>query len=77
MRALHGKADLVLFAGDLTTHGEPEQAAVLADACAQLDVPAFAALGNHDWQANRRDELVDVFEIDVAARARAGGTLIH
>ncbi len=24
-------ADLVLLAGDLTTHGEPEQAAVLAD----------------------------------------------
>ena len=27
------QADLVLLAGDLTTHGEPEQAAVLADAC--------------------------------------------
>ena len=25
---LSGKADLVLFAGDLTTHGEPEQGAV-------------------------------------------------
>ena len=55
---LVGKADLVLLAGDLTTHGEPEQAAVLADACAVLDVPVFAVLGNHDWHANRRDELV-------------------
>ena len=27
------QADLVLLAGDLTTHGMPEQAAVLADAC--------------------------------------------
>ena len=27
------RADLVLLAGDLTTHGMPEQAAVLADAC--------------------------------------------
>jgi Icc-related predicted phosphoesterase len=62
VRGLVGKADLVLFAGDLTTHGEPEQAAVLADACAQLGVPAFAVLGNHDWHANRRDELVGVLE---------------
>ena len=57
--ALDGKVDLVLLAGDLTTHGEPEQGAVLADACAQLDVPIFAVLGNHDWHANRRDELVE------------------
>jgi Icc-related predicted phosphoesterase len=56
--ALEGQADLVLFAGDLTTHGEPEQGAVLADACAQLDAPVFAVLGNHDWHVNRRDELV-------------------
>jgi uncharacterized protein len=53
-----GKADVVLFAGDLTTHGEPEQGAVLADACSQLEVPVYAVLGNHDWHANRSDELV-------------------
>jgi uncharacterized protein len=62
VQGLDGRADLVLFAGDLTTHGEPEQAAVLADACSQLDIPAFAVLGNHDWHANRRDELVSVLE---------------
>ncbi len=56
--ALHGVADLVLLCGDLTTHGEPEQAAVLADACRGLEVPVFAVLGNHDWHANRHDELV-------------------
>ena len=27
-----GRVDLVLLAGDLTTHGEPEQAAIVADA---------------------------------------------
>jgi Icc-related predicted phosphoesterase len=60
--ALHGAADLVLLAGDLTTLGEPEQGRVLADACAGLDVPVFAVLGNHDWHANRRDELVDALQ---------------
>jgi Icc-related predicted phosphoesterase len=56
--ALDGTADLVLLAGDLTTHGEPEQAAVMAEACAPLEIPVFAVLGNHDWHANRRDEVV-------------------
>jgi Icc-related predicted phosphoesterase len=55
---LAGKADLLLLAGDLTTHGEPEQAQVLVDACAPLDIPIFAVLGNHDWHVNRRDDLV-------------------
>src|SRR5436309_4643665 len=55
-------ADLVLLAGDLTTPGEPEEGRVLADACAALEVPVFAVLGNHDWHANRRDELVAALE---------------
>ena len=51
--ALAGRADLVLLAGDLTTHGEPEQAAILAEAAAGLDVPVLTVLGNHDWHSNR------------------------
>src|SRR5436305_279381 len=62
MAALAGTADLVLLAGDLTTTGEPEQAQVLADACAPLQMPVFAVLGNHDWHAERRDELVMVLQ---------------
>src|SRR5579864_187671 len=62
MAALEGTADLVLLAGDLTTHGEPGQAAVLADACAPLALPVLAVLGNHDWHADRRDELVRTLE---------------
>jgi Icc-related predicted phosphoesterase len=42
------ECDLLLLAGDLTTHGLPEQAAVLADACRDLPVPVLAVLGNHD-----------------------------
>lgn len=60
--SLPGRADMVLLPGDLTTHGEPEQGAVLANACADLDIPVLAVLGNHDWQADRRDELVAVLE---------------
>lgn len=60
--AAEGQADVILLAGDLTTHGEPEQAAVLADACRPLSVPVYAVLGNHDYHANRCDEVVGVLE---------------
>ena len=58
--AIEGQVDAVLLAGDLTTHGEPEQAAVLAEACAGMETPVVAVLGNHDLHANRADELVEV-----------------
>src|SRR4051812_40874462 len=45
------EADVVLLAGDLTTTGELEQAAVLADACRELPIPVFTVLGNHDVHA--------------------------
>jgi Icc-related predicted phosphoesterase len=60
--ALEGRVDVVLLAGDLTTHGEPEQAAVLAEAAGALDVPVVAVLGNHDWHVNRAPELIAVLE---------------
>jgi Icc-related predicted phosphoesterase len=59
---IDGTVDLILLAGDLTTHGEPGQAAVLADACRGLDTPVLTVLGNHDWHSDRRDELVAVLE---------------
>ena len=56
-RNVNGAADLILLAGDLTTTGEPAQAAVLADACRLSDAPVFAVLGNHDHHAQRADEI--------------------
>src|SRR3954467_13931764 len=60
--AIDGTVDLILLAGDLTTHGEPEQGRGLADACRDLSPPVIAVLGNHDWHVNRVPELVDVLE---------------
>ena len=47
---LRGRADVLLL-------GEPEEGAILADACRDLGMPVFAVLGNHDWHANRYEEL--------------------
>ena len=63
-------ADLLLLAGDLTTYGEPEQAAVVADACRSLRMPVIAVLGNHDWHADKSDAIIAVL-------AEAGVTVLH
>jgi Icc-related predicted phosphoesterase len=62
------RADLLLLAGDLTTHGLPEQARVLADACNGVSVPLVAVLGNHDHHSGRAD--------DVRQALEAGGIVV-
>jgi uncharacterized protein len=59
---LDSTADVVLLCGDLTIDGHPEQGRVLAEACAELTAPVFAVLGNHDWHANRVQELTAELE---------------
>lgn len=64
-------ADLVLLAGDLTTHGEPRQAAVLAKAAGRCEAPILAVLGNHDHHEGRAEEVTSVLRdagIDVLDR---------
>ena len=60
--AIAGRVDLLLLAGDLTSHGLPAEAEILADACRDFAVPTFAVLGNHDWHADRAGEIVRVLE---------------
>lgn len=60
--ALDEGTDIVLLAGDLTTHGLPEQASVLAEACASLPVPVVAVLGNHDHHSGCPDAVRRVLE---------------
>jgi Icc-related predicted phosphoesterase len=57
---LDQSADLILLAGDLTTHGVPEEASILVDCCPGLTAQVFAVLGNHDWHARRQDEVTGV-----------------
>ena len=60
--ALAGRVDLILLAGDLTTHGEPEQAAILGDAVRDLEIPVVTVLGNHDHHSARANEVAAVLE---------------
>jgi uncharacterized protein len=57
---LDADVDLVLLAGDLTTHGDPEQARVFCEAARQVSVPIVAVLGNHDCHDGRVAEIKEV-----------------
>ena len=58
--AIERDVDVILLAGDLTAHGEPEHAEVLAAAARGSTVPIFAVLGNHDLHAGHGDEVASV-----------------
>src|SRR3954468_19081415 len=74
--SLRGNADLVLLAGDLTTHGRPEEARVVSEASQLAGLPVFGVLGNHDWHCNRADEVAAVMEeAGVTMLDRAWATL--
>jgi uncharacterized protein len=60
--SLAGRVDVILLAGDLTTHGEPEQATILGDAVRDLDIPVVTVLGNHDHHSARAGEVTAVLE---------------
>src|SRR3954470_4277892 len=61
---LAGQADVLLLAGDLTTHGEAEQAEVLIEACAPVleTMPVIGVLGNHDWHIGEGEALAAQLE---------------
>lgn len=56
------QADVLLLAGDLTQHGRPEEAEVVAGELEGLGVPIVAVLGNHDLDADRGPEVVAKLE---------------
>jgi Icc-related predicted phosphoesterase len=61
--ALSGeRIDLVLLAGDLTTWGKPEEAAILAAASRLVSAPVVAVLGNHDWHHGRLGEVINALK---------------
>lgn len=48
-------ADLFLYAGDVTRHGDPEEAAVFAGELEVVGIPKIAVLGNHDYHSDQQD----------------------
>ncbi len=56
------QADLLLLCGDLTDHGLPEEARVLAGELAGVKVPMLGVLGNHDYHSDQAVEVEHILE---------------
>jgi Icc-related predicted phosphoesterase len=55
---LNDRADVLLVCGDLTDHGLPEEAQVLAkELTAVVRIPMAGVLGNHDFESGKADEV--------------------
>jgi Icc-related predicted phosphoesterase len=59
VRGADRDADLLLLAGDLTRHGEVDEAALVCQAVDELEVPVVAVLGNHDHHAGCADGITE------------------
>ncbi|MFJ1967753.1 metallophosphoesterase [Streptomyces sp. NPDC087903] len=55
-------ADLLLLAGDLTRHGTPEEARVVAQEVRALPVPVVAVLGNHDHHDEQPEKVTAILQ---------------
>src|SRR5438046_347739 len=56
-------ADILLFCGDLTDYGLPEEAEELvADIRASVKIPMLAVLGNHDFESGQSELVCKVLD---------------
>jgi Icc-related predicted phosphoesterase len=54
------EADVLVLCGDLTDHGLPEEARLLARELSAVKVPMVGVLGNHDVESGKQDEVRDI-----------------
>jgi Icc-related predicted phosphoesterase len=53
-------AHILAISGDLTTHGDPDQAEGLIAELEGLDIPIVAVLGNHDYEMGQEARLCEI-----------------
>ncbi|MGV9621767.1 metallophosphoesterase family protein [Streptomyces tendae] len=70
-------ADLLLLAGDLTRHGTPQEARVVAREVRDLPVPVVAVLGNHDHHDERPEEVTAILRDAGAIVLEGGATVVE
>lgn len=51
------EADVLVVAGDMTTHGRPEQMRAFVDELRGVEIPIVAVYGNHDCEGEMLDEV--------------------
>jgi Icc-related predicted phosphoesterase len=66
-------ADVLVLGGDLTDYGLPEEAKILARDLAPVKIPVVGVLGNHDFEADQQQEIVQILT-DVGVHMLDGDT---
>ena len=56
-------ADVLVIAGDFTTHGKPEEMRACLAVMEHVHVPIVAVLGNHDHESGNQDELAGMLRL--------------
>ncbi|MFE0455859.1 metallophosphoesterase [Streptomyces sp. NPDC058914] len=70
-------ADMLLLAGDLTRHGTPEEARVVAQEVRGLPVPVVAVLGNHDHHDEQPEKVADILKDADVIVLEGDGTIVE
>ncbi len=70
-------ADLLLLAGDLTRHGTPEEARVVAREVRDLPVPVVAVLGNHDHHDEQPEKVAALLRDADVTVLEGEGTVVE
>src|SRR5438128_12591106 len=66
-------ADVLLVCGDLTHHGQTEEAEIVAKELSRLRVPVLAVLGNHDFHTDQHEQIKHILK-DVGIHVLDGDT---
>lgn len=74
-KAINNDADVVVLCGDLTMRGLVEEARGLAEAMSNTKIPIASVLGNHDYEANNQEEIMDILE-DAGVKVLERGSFI-
>lgn len=61
LKDMNSSADILLFCGDLTDRGIPEEARGLGDLFSEMvKIPVIGVLGNHDFDSGKQEEIKDI-----------------
>jgi Icc-related predicted phosphoesterase len=72
--AMAASADAVLLCGDLTDHGTPDEAHVLAGELRAVKVPIIAVLGNHDFESGHEEDVSRILTAEAGVVVLDGDT---
>jgi Icc-related predicted phosphoesterase len=65
------QADVLLLCGDVTNHGLPDEARLLAKDLSAVKVPVLAVLGNHEYESGKEAEVRQIL-VDGGAQVLDG-----